>query len=292
MDTTVINALKELRNYFGKHNKTMAEHAMYAIADNALKNIEHQSPIPPAGAEEVVKTAEEILYENIAKPIDGKPIQIDLTDVLMAMEEYASQFRTPAVVDVGASAEEVLDKHLNIKVRMPGSFWHNLRDIKPFIVDAMHEFRTPAPEGERVTVVTNQQLWDMADRIVQCQKAANDSPSNKIIWSMLNEDWFDWLNNILFGDQSMLTDGKTAPTTPAPADSVEEWTKIYDKWVLSYEDRKYMTKDLFLLAAQELLSGYQHKPKDEWVRIEDGLPEVGEYVLVICNTDVVMKGIL
>lgn len=31
---------------------------------------------------------------------------------------------------------------------------------------------------------------------------------------------------------------------------------------------------------------------EQWVSVKDSLPEIGEYVLVVCNTDVVMKGIL
>jgi hypothetical protein len=45
-DTTVINALKELRIYFGEHDKTIREHAMYAIADNAIKNLLQPSSLP------------------------------------------------------------------------------------------------------------------------------------------------------------------------------------------------------------------------------------------------------
>ncbi len=37
---TVVNALKELKNYFNRYNEISLADNMYAIAENALKNIE------------------------------------------------------------------------------------------------------------------------------------------------------------------------------------------------------------------------------------------------------------
>lgn len=36
--------LRRVRNYFGKHDKTMFEHAAYVIVDNVVKKIQQAKP--------------------------------------------------------------------------------------------------------------------------------------------------------------------------------------------------------------------------------------------------------
>jgi len=72
---------------------------------------------------------------------------------------------------------------------------------------------------------------------------------------------------------------RTTPTTPAPADSV--WVGQTDSFAFgeTLEDmlvnysRGYHSIETVMKVIKNKISGYQHKPKDEWVRVEDGLPE-------------------
>jgi hypothetical protein len=47
--------------------------------------------------------------------------------------------------------------------------------------------------------LTNQKLWEMAKVITDKQKAAKEKPTDKVDWDMLQEMWFDWLEEELFG---------------------------------------------------------------------------------------------
>ena len=49
--------------------------------------------------------------------------------------------------------------------------------------------------------LTNQKLWDMAKIIVEKQKEAIKL-ENDIDWNMLEEMWFDWLEESLFADKN------------------------------------------------------------------------------------------
>lgn len=62
------------------------------------------------------------------------------------------------------------------------------------IEEILQKERTPLP-------MTNQKIWDMAKLIVDRQKAANRVVSDKIQWTELEGDWFDWLEEQLFGEQ-------------------------------------------------------------------------------------------
>lgn len=53
------------------------------------------------------------------------------------------------------------------------------------------EERTPPP-------ITNQKLWEMAKVITDKQKAAKESPTDKIDFNILEGIWFDWLNEQIF----------------------------------------------------------------------------------------------
>ena len=48
--------------------------------------------------------------------------------------------------------------------------------------------------------LTNQKLWEMAKVIVDRQKAAKEISADKVYWDMLEEAWFDWLEEKLFGN--------------------------------------------------------------------------------------------
>lgn len=45
--------------------------------------------------------------------------------------------------------------------------------------------------------LTNQMMWKMAKIITEKQKAAKEQPTNKIDWNLLEEFWFDWLEEEL-----------------------------------------------------------------------------------------------
>jgi len=49
--------------------------------------------------------------------------------------------------------------------------------------------------------LTNQKLWEMAKVIVDRQKKAKELKSD-VDWDGLEEDWFDWLEEELFGNDA------------------------------------------------------------------------------------------
>ena len=55
------------------------------------------------------------------------------------------------------------------------------------------DIKTPLP-------LTNQKLWDMAKIITDKQKNAKELSTEYVDWNMLEEIWFDWLHEELFGD--------------------------------------------------------------------------------------------
>ena len=48
--------------------------------------------------------------------------------------------------------------------------------------------------------LTKQKLWEMAKVIADKQKAATENPTDKVDWNMLEEMWFDWLDEELNGE--------------------------------------------------------------------------------------------
>lgn len=50
--------------------------------------------------------------------------------------------------------------------------------------------------------LTNQKLWDMAKLITDRQRKAKDLTTDKVDWNMLEEEWFDWLEGELFGNDA------------------------------------------------------------------------------------------
>ena len=50
--------------------------------------------------------------------------------------------------------------------------------------------------------LTNQKLWEMAKLITDRQRKAKELPTDKDDWNMLEEMWFDWLEEELFGNDA------------------------------------------------------------------------------------------
>lgn len=48
--------------------------------------------------------------------------------------------------------------------------------------------------------LTNQKLWDMAKLITDRQRKAKELSNDKVYWDLLEEEWFDWLEDELFGE--------------------------------------------------------------------------------------------
>ena len=50
--------------------------------------------------------------------------------------------------------------------------------------------------------LTNQKLWEMAKLITDRQRKAKELLTDKVDWNMLEEMWFDWLEEELFGNDA------------------------------------------------------------------------------------------
>ena len=50
--------------------------------------------------------------------------------------------------------------------------------------------------------LTNQKLWEMAKLITDRQRKAKELQTDKVDWNMLEEEWFDWLEEELFGNDA------------------------------------------------------------------------------------------
>lgn len=48
--------------------------------------------------------------------------------------------------------------------------------------------------------LTKQKLWEMAKLITDRQRKAKDLSTDKVDWNMLEGEWFDWLEEELFGN--------------------------------------------------------------------------------------------
>jgi len=60
----------------------------------------------------------------------------------------------------------------------------------------------PQTNVRRSLPLTNQKLWEMAKVITDKQKSAKEQPTDKVDWNMLEEMWFDWLEEELFGNDA------------------------------------------------------------------------------------------
>ena len=50
--------------------------------------------------------------------------------------------------------------------------------------------------------LTNKKLWDMAKLITDRQRKAKELPTDKVNWNMIEEEWFDWLEEELFSNDT------------------------------------------------------------------------------------------
>jgi len=57
--------------------------------------------------------------------------------------------------------------------------------------------RTPKP-------ITNQKMWEMVKVITEKQKAAKELPTETVPWNMVEEMWFDWLEEELFENDNTI----------------------------------------------------------------------------------------
>jgi len=55
---------------------------------------------------------------------------------------------------------------------------------------------------ERISIpLSNQKLWEMSKVIVDRLKTAKELSTNNVDWDILEEMWFEWLEEELFGEQ-------------------------------------------------------------------------------------------
>jgi len=55
---------------------------------------------------------------------------------------------------------------------------------------------------ERISIpLSNQKLWEMAKLITDRQREAKKLLTDNVDWDMLEVEWFDWLEEQLFGEQ-------------------------------------------------------------------------------------------
>lgn len=76
----------------------------------------------------------------------------------------------------------------------------NQAAIMAALVELLEVKNLAQPDVRRSLPLTNQKLWDMAKVITVKQKTAKEHPTEKVDWNMLEEMWFDWLEEELFGN--------------------------------------------------------------------------------------------
>jgi cytochrome c-type biogenesis protein CcmH/NrfG len=54
----------------------------------------------------------------------------------------------------------------------------------------------------RSLLLTNEKLWEMAKLITDRQRKAKEQPTDVAYWDMLEEMWFDWLEEELCGNDA------------------------------------------------------------------------------------------
>jgi hypothetical protein len=84
---------------------------------------------------------------------------------------------------------------------------YNDGQIAGFEIGARWAFRLFVEQSRQTNVrrslpLTNQKLWEMAKVITEKQKAAKEQLTDKVDWNMLEEMWFDWLEEELFGNDA------------------------------------------------------------------------------------------
>jgi hypothetical protein len=65
-----------------------------------------------------------------------------------------------------------------------------------------HKLQLNIGAVRRSLPLTNQKLWEMAKLITDRQRKAKELPTDKVDWNMLEEEWFDWLEEELFGNDA------------------------------------------------------------------------------------------
>lgn len=66
----------------------------------------------------------------------------------------------------------------------------------------LSNYYLPKTNVRRSLPLTNQKLWEMAKVITDKQKSAKEQSLDKVDWNMLEEMWFDWLEEELFGNDA------------------------------------------------------------------------------------------
>ena len=85
-------------------------------------------------------------------------------------------------------AERLSDSRLN---------GHDIEAFQQGVKWALNKINVP---NNNLPQLTKQKLWEMAKVIVDKQQVAQSTKFNEISWSMLEEMWFDWLEEELLGE--------------------------------------------------------------------------------------------
>jgi len=253
-------------------------------------------------------TSAELIKQYCNAEITGK----EFCDAINALYESPTppagdEHPTPTV-----SAEEVLSKFEPNK-EYP-NYYH-----ESDVIAAMHQFRTPAPEGELEKIFTREPVNFLlsnalryldADKLKTLTESLAERCGLKVFVSALEGEKVKELHNAVFnflqskrikesdmercgrdyayGATDIINDTlefihQYKPTTPAPSDSVAAPVEV-EELALSKYCTPYGKPDPCTYAFIDgYNTGYSHTPakgegKEEWVRVEDGLPDLsGEY---------------
>jgi hypothetical protein len=66
----------------------------------------------------------------------------------------------------------------------------------------LENLNEPQNPVRRSLPLSNEKLWKMAKLITDRQKKAKDEQNKNPDWNMLEEMWFDWLEEELFGNDA------------------------------------------------------------------------------------------
>jgi hypothetical protein len=108
--------------------------------------------------------------------LDEKTL-IEIEDYIQALDENVG-LKIATIKDIS----QALNKHRGLRKKL----------IIP-VVSNKKSARTSLP-------LTNQALWDMAKTITDKQKEAFNL-TKPVDWTSLEEDWFDWLEEGIFGEE-------------------------------------------------------------------------------------------
>ena len=105
--------------------------------------------------------------------------------------------------------DEFIDKHDSKKKSKFGSDKEQVK-LKEEPKEKTFEEWTAITMADKKEV-TKQKLWEMAAHIVKCQKAASKTNFDNVDVDMLTEDWFDWLESEILGEEE---EANITPKTP------------------------------------------------------------------------------